>query len=272
MLLGEALRIWMGKKARSLNKVYARTLRTWTETWAAVLGEERAVADVAVVDIERLEALRDDGRRSASALNQERLYLKQFFAWAQELGLRAENPVRTWRPKKVVVRREYATVTRAEEERLMVAAEERWLRQYIRVAITTGLRQGTIRQLDWKMVKGDVLEVPAKLMKQRQSLRIPLQPRALEVLERAEAGLLIPGLPDRTTIWKRFRAAAELAGLSSAVSPHDLRRTWVERLSERGTPLQTVQRLGGWKSVTTLLTHYCQPVTLESAREILSCV
>ncbi len=274
MRLSEALDLWLEKKRRELTPVYVKTLRRWTQNWLVVFSNKE-VSDVMVADVEKLEALRDNGRRSASALNQERVYLRGFFEWARALGYTAMDPVATWKFRRPVVRREYATITREEEDRLVAAAPEMpWLQKYVVLAVCTGLREGTIRRLTWAMVreKDGVLEIPARLMKTRHAHQIALPARALAALGPRGTGLLIGDLPTKDNVYRGFKRAAKRAGISSVTSPHDLRRTWVERLSRAGQPLQVIQSLGAWKTVSVLLNHYVLPVSTDLQRKILEAV
>lgn len=274
MKIPEALSQWIERKCRSLSPAYGKLLRHWVFVWEDVFGKSKEVEEVSVSDVERLEATRDDGERSASALNQECVYLRAFFVWAKALGYCSADPTVTWRYRRPVVKRTYATLTREEEDRLVEVAESwPWLQTYVRVAVCTGLREGTVRQLTWAMLRPDgVLEIPAKIMKSRHAHRIPLPERALAALGPRGPGVLIKALPSKTRVWQVFKAACKKAGISEAASPHDLRRSWVERLSTAGVPLQTIQSLGAWKTASVLLNHYCPTVSTDRAREILAVV
>lgn len=270
MLLKDALNEWLDRKARTWSPKTAKFVRTLAEGWLSVLGGEREVREATTGDVERLEAQRDDGLRSASALNQERTYLRAFFRWCALRGWCGADPTVTWAFRRPVVKREYAVLSREEENRLVEAAPE-WLARYVRLAVCTGLREGTIRQLTWGMLHGDVLEIPGRIMKARRPHRIPVPQRALAALGEpgAKSAPLCP-LPIAERVYTVFKRVVAKTGVNPVASPHDLRRTWVARLSERGTPLQVVQKLGGWKTASTLLTHYCGEVPEAAAREVLA--
>lgn len=272
MIVSEALKMWQAKKARAWCPKTAEYVGRLAEGWRSVFGGKE-VADVGVLDVERLETERDNGKRSASALNQERTYLRQFFRWAEACGMRQGScPASQWTYRRPVVKREYVALTREQEDRLVEEAELPWLRAFIRLGVCTGLREGTLRKLDWSMVKDGVLEIPAKLMKQRRALRLPLAPRALEAIGPPGAGLLLPGLPRAETVYREFKRAVWRSGAPRETSPHDLRRTFVARLAAAGVPTHIIMQLGGWRTLGVLVSHYCAAVPVAEARSFLEAV
>lgn len=271
MTVRDALGQWFEtRKSRWTLKV-ADYVKHLTEGWKESFGAVR-VAEVGVSEIETHETLRDNGKRSASALNQERTYLRMFFSWCKAHGRMQKeiDPTATWRYRRYEVKREYAPLTREEEERFVKLAPA-WLGRFVTVAICTGLRAGTLRQLTWRMVSEEwVLEIPSRLIKQKRALRLPLPERARQALgARGGEGLLFPELPKAAALYKQFKKWAAVAGVNPTASIHDLRRTWVERLTEAGVPIQKIMIMGGWKSMGILLNHYCGTVRDQHALEAL---
>lgn len=273
MLVKDALDQWLARCARKWSKKHAAHVKHLVGGWKECFGDKE-VRGVETVDVGRLEELRDNGR-SASALNLERTYLRAFFKWVQKIGEGpGVDPTSTWEVRRVVVEREYVALTEDEEARL-VAASPPWLARFIQLAVGTGLREGTVRKLTYRMVTPDgCLEIPARLMKARRPHRVPLSGRVLkaigtcpELVDPAE--IPVCPLPAAATVWRAFKAAAKKAGVSSVASPHDLRRTFVARLSQKGVPAQTIMALGGWRTMGVLLNHYCLPVETEVARRLL---
>ena len=74
------------------------------------------------------------------------------------------------------------------------------------------------------------------------------------------------GRLSRQSAWHVLRAAAEVAGLTAAVSPHTLRHCFATHLLAGGADVRVVQELLGHASVTTtqIYTH----VTVETLREV----
>ena len=77
--------------------------------------------------------------------------------------------------------------------------------------------------------------------------------RRLPGWERAEAVFLTKsGRPmDRTTGWRRVKAAVRVAGLPEEVSPHTLRHSFASHLIEGGADLRSVQEMLGHASIRT---------------------
>jgi integrase/recombinase XerD len=74
------------------------------------------------------------------------------------------------------------------------------------------------------------------------------------------------GRLSRQSAWTVLRAAAEKAGLRSAVSPHTLRHSFATHLLDGGADVRVVQELLGHASVTT--TQVYTLVTVDTLREV----
>lgn len=74
------------------------------------------------------------------------------------------------------------------------------------------------------------------------------------------------GRLSRQSAWTVLRAAAEKAGLSTAISPHTLRHSFATHLLDGGADVRVVQELLGHASVTT--TQVYTLVTVDRVREV----
>jgi integrase/recombinase XerD len=74
------------------------------------------------------------------------------------------------------------------------------------------------------------------------------------------------GRLSRQSAWSVLTAAAERAGLSSAVSPHTMRHSFATHLLEGGADVRVVQELLGHASVAT--TQIYTKVTADTLREV----
>jgi site-specific recombinase XerD len=123
-----------------------------------------------------------------------------------------------------------------------------------------GLRRAEIVELDITDYVENSLIVNGKRNKQR---RVPLATGAQQALNewigvRSPVEPLFHGLGNRnkhkrlTTqfVYKMLNERAERAGLSH-LSPHDMRRTFVGDLLDKGVDIVTVQKLAGHANVTT---------------------
>lgn len=123
-------------------------------------------------------------------------------------------------------------------------------------SVETGLRMRNVTHLEWHQVdlKRGLLIVPARQAKAGATLAVPLSLRAVAALRRQKR---IAGQP-RVFLWGKrtiedanheaFRAARVKAGVPWC-RWHDLRHTWASWHVQRGTPLHTIQALGGWASL-----------------------
>jgi integrase/recombinase XerD len=69
------------------------------------------------------------------------------------------------------------------------------------------------------------------------------------------------GPTTRVSLWRTFRAAADQAGITRAVSPHSLRHSYATRLLENGVDTRVVQILLGHVNISTTAgyTHLIEP-------------
>ena len=268
MNLNAMLQLWKARRKRELTATSAEQVLAMLVRWERAFGEGEVTP--ALVEAYRLE--RDDGQRSASALNREGQELKRFFGYCIELGeWDTKNPATIWKWRKEVIQREYVVLSPEDEETLVKCLDDDLLCRYVRFSIATGIRQGTVRRLTWGMVEGQTLVIPPRLMKEREPLRMPLSRKAWAAL-RPGGLLLFPGLPSTTEIWRRVKRAAKIGGLRSALSPHDFRRTWVARMRDAGASMADVMQLGGWRRPTSMLLHYFAQVPEERARRLLEAI
>lgn len=263
MRLFEALERWAAGKESELSTPSAVTLRAYMREWRKEFGDVD-LRRVTPARVDRYKNRRSQGR-SAASLNRERGLLRQFFRWAEELGL-CENPVTTWRTRAERVKREYHALTK-EQEGALVMQLGGVLARWVRFATATGLRAGTIRRLRWEHVRDGALVIPGELIKQRRPLRMVLSRRAKETLVRGGSEFLFD-LPSDDVIRRRLRRAGEAIGIEG-LTPHDLRRTWVFRMREAGADMYDVQRIGGWSTPGSLLRHYFTGVSDAKARRYL---
>ncbi|MCI0408928.1 MAG: hypothetical protein L0191_10245, partial [Acidobacteria bacterium] len=189
MTVQEALDQWLETKRARWSRKTAKFVRHLCDGWARSFGDVE-VGGLGALEVMDHEMRRADGKRSASALNQERSWLRMFCGWARLRGMLTGDPTAGWVYRKYEVVRQYAPLAREEEERL-VAAAPGWLGRFVTVAVCTGLRSGTLRRLTWEMVSPAwVLEIPGRIIKQKKPLRLPLSERARAALGGRAEGLL----------------------------------------------------------------------------------
>lgn len=271
MLVGEALsRFYQSRKwgcRKSELKVQGYVAR-WSRRWGGL-----DVAELSVEKVKQLESERDDGIRSATALNYERGLLSRFFTFCRTLssGL-PEGLLDAWRPRRELIPTEsYVFYSLQEKERISreIRAD---LKRFIYFAAVTGLREGSIRRVLWGWIsqKG-VLTVPAGAVKNKMPIRQALPEELLEMLgpRRPAMEPVFSEMPEwPQTVWKEFRKACRRAGVREG-SPHDLRRSFAYGLMELDTPLPVICHLGGWSKPDILTRYYCGGLPDKRCRELL---
>jgi integrase/recombinase XerD len=127
-----------------------------------------------------------------------------------------------------------------------------WCRPYFELLYETGLRPATVGALSvpehWRP-GAQHLELPAELDKARMARRVPLTPRAVELLERCapEGGGVIFGRHD---LRNALESACEEWAIDP-ITPYDLRHARATHLVEAGASLAGVGYLLGHARVTT---------------------
>ena len=158
-------------------------------------------------------------------------------------------------PKKIL--------TDYDQERLMKFLPGH-LKRIVLFALNTGLRKGTIVNLNYDMYDSSsrFLSIPAEFLKAKKSLQIPINIEAHKAITNTEYGSInsrglgmhLKGRPIFTYNGKRildpgssaWRRAKKKTGID--IRFHDLRHTWATRCIEKGMPEAHVQYLGGWGS------------------------
>ena len=141
----------------------------------------------------------------------------------------------------------------------LAAVPEGWMKDVCTFALCTGMRAGEILSLEWTQVQTDrrLVSVLASKAKSGSSRPVPLNDEALAVIERRRGlheHLVFARARIQTLEIDRrvFNRAAKAAGCPAGFRFHDLRHTWASWHAQAGTPLLTLQRLGGWKTLSML--------------------
>jgi integrase len=237
---------------------YKRVLNVYAKSWREFFGDCR----LDEITPKLIEAYLDRDRRARNkqpaqrTINNERGYLSIFFKWAMVRQYCRWNPALCVE-KRPETKKKVRALSDEEVRRLLLAAEEcdeqSWT--FVRIAIDTGLRKGTIAKLTWCMLQDGYLTVPAELMKSRQEFRVPLKPTLARWLEKTE-GILYPNSyvcgPMPAPLWKHI---TKVAGLPD-ITIHDLRRTFITRLRRANVPLEVAMALSDHRDIKTVLESY----------------
>lgn len=127
-------------------------------------------------------------------------------------------------------------------------------------ALATGLRQANVLRLEWAQIdlRRRVAWIHADQAKSRKAIPVPLSDDAIRILNRQRGKnerWVFPyhGRPiqEIKTAWKDATTRAGLAGFTW----HDLRHTWASWHIMAGTPLEVLQKLGGWSDIRMVLRY-----------------
>lgn len=150
-------------------------------------------------------------------------------------------------------------LTREEAQALLVELPPH-LAAAARFSLATGLREQNALRLPWNQVDmaRRVAWVKSTEAKAKQALSVPLNEVALDVL-RGQQGKhrrwCFPGedggSPPVRASNKSWYRAVERAGVAP-LRWHDLRHTWASWHVMSGTPLEALQKLGGWRSIASV--------------------
>ncbi len=212
--------------------------------------------------ISRYKADRLAAGASPGTLNRELALMKHAFTLSiKEWGWAKENPVKMVSMEKEAPHKDRWLTD--DEERRLLAACPRWLKEIVVFAIDTGCRRGEILSLSWKDVdlqRGVAIVFGKKTSEWRG---VPLTRRLRDVLTENQASQKVRSLhdnpvfcnPEGLTVnihelrWA-FEVALSEAGISS-FRFHDLRHSFATRLAQNGVDLFTIQKLLGHKSYAT---------------------
>ena len=224
-----------------------------------LIGKEK-LADITGHDIAKLQIYRGY-RVKGSTLNRQFGILRSLFNKAViELNWISEVP--KWKKAKVISTQ--AKILSPEDEQRFLAELPLHLRRLTIFALETGLRKGTICQLQYHMYdfENRLLTIPPEIQKHPKEHTIPISKKAHEMIMLSEKmqprglGLrqYIHGnyiftyqgkriLEPCSSAWKKAKKRANVK-----IRFHDLRHTWATRAIEKGLPIAYVQYLGTWSS------------------------
>lgn len=143
-------------------------------------------------------------------------------------------------------------------------------------ALSTGLRQANVIQLEWEQVDLTLgtAWIPGDKAKGKEDIHISLSKLAIQILKRqfgkhSERVFTYAGKPIGQINTKAWRAALQRAGIEN-FRWHDLRHTWASWLVQNGTPMYDVQEMGGWKSSEMLRRYaHLSPARMAQHAEVV---
>lgn len=227
-------------------------------------------------------------------------HLRTFFNWAVDQGFIDASPMEDIsQPKKQ--KKQPAFLSPKQIERILTCidahrevqlqepgrtADDRWLKQMIRVGVATGLRRGELLALRWQDIDLDNQLAHVRnrrdgsfTTKSGSERSVPLAGDALEVLEALKEkrgdnldgpvfldGRGLPPKPARVS--KRFKFYVRETKLKNRerLRFHSLRHTTASWLAMKGIPMRVIQQILGHASVSqTEIYSHLQPEVMHKA-------
>lgn len=142
-----------------------------------------------------------------------------------------------------------------DEARALLRELPRHLKDKVVFALSTGLRDRNVRELEWSEVDlpNRMATISGTKMKNGKPLSIPLNDTAYELLRKRSQDkgrderwvFAYGGRPVQRSNTKAFRKALKRAGIEN-FRWHDLRHTWASWHVQRGTHTAALREMGGW--------------------------
>lgn len=143
---------------------------------------------------------------------------------------------------------------RPEEVDRLLEALPAHLEAMARFTLATGLRERNVTQLSWSQVDLErrIAWIHPDQAKARRAIAVPLNSDALSVLreqvgKHPERVFTYRGRPLDQANTRAWRQTLREVGIGD-FRWHDLRHTWASYHVQQGTPLNVLQKLGGWES------------------------
>jgi integrase len=143
----------------------------------------------------------------------------------------------------------------------------------ILTALESGCRRQELLQLTWDRVDFDESRMLITATKSHHDRHVPLTPEAVQALRKTLCLTMKDGGPFigmNEALTYGWAKVCEATGVKAVF--HDCRRTCATRLIRAGTPLPTVMKWGGWRTMSTLLKYYAlvDDGDLQAARDKLA--
>jgi integrase len=135
------------------------------------------------------------------------------------------------------------------------------LASMVKFSLATGLREQNVTKLKWSSIdfENRTACIQAEEMKTNRVLNIPLNTKALEVLNgQLNKHPVYVFTYNNNVITRANNSAWKKALMRAGISNfrwHDLRRTWACWHIQQGTPIHVLKELGGWQTLEMVLIY-----------------
>lgn len=239
---------YLNQNLNARNQSICKNLLSLADRWASELDSK---------SIRNYIKTRTESGAKPATVNRELVVLSAAInAWNLDHSTQLKNPVNGLKLKESEHRLRW--LTRDEYDRL-IDSSDGYLRDFIILAVQTGMRRGELLNLTWDRVDfaNATIRLEAGQTKTGKSRTIPLNADAIKALKRRAADCQTAWVfcSDRvdgpiSEIKRGFKTACAQAGIENA-TPHTLRHTTASWLVMSGTPIYDVAKLLGHSSIST---------------------
>ena len=223
---------------------------------------------------ENLADARSGIKKSPGTVNRYINFLRAVLNYCyEELGWLDTKPI-IKRVKEPARRVKFLTVEQCAE--LHKALPEH-LKNVFAFSLVTGVRMSNCLNLKWEDVKDGWVAIHADETKNGKSLSVPLNKEAQNLLDNIEKnGSYVFTYAGRklsrtsNTGWYKALKKCGLEGFRW----HDIRHTWATHHVQNGTPLHTLQHLGGWSdfNIVNRYAHLSKDYLSEACENTISLI
>ena len=205
-----------------------------------------ADVDIKTITKEQIAAARSGIQGAPGTVNRYLNYFRAILMYAyEELGWLDSKPI-IKRVKDSPKRLQYFTL---DDIKKLHNALPPHLKKPFVFSLLTGVRMSNCFNLKWDDIKQDQIAIDGTETKNGRSLCVPLNEKCRELL-----GSIKKTSPYVFTYAGRKMNRASNTGWYTALDKaglkgfrwHDIRHTWASHHVQNGTPLHTLQHLGGW--------------------------
>lgn len=213
---------------------------------------------------------------TSATKNRYRSFVLRAFSLAHKMGWLTKSSYIP-RMKEPTVRVRW--LEKWEAELLLSNIKVKWMKDFVSIAILTGMRKSEILSLKWKSVDlvRRVAHVTADNAKSGRARPVPLNDVAIEILNGIEkdGDYVFSNEGKRRSNYYRecYYQALDDSGITDFTF-HDLRHTWASWHAQSGTPLMVLKEMGGWETLEMVqkyahfsgqhLTKYSEHVTIST--------
>jgi len=193
---------------------------------------------------------------TGTCANREVYCLSKIYKQAIKQKLVYKNPVKGYEPFRENKRNEYLSI---EEVHKFIETARDYIKRFVIIAVTTGLRTSNILNLRWEQINlnTNTISISGSEIKNGEDLTLPIMPLLLNELQKIpkekQKGYVIcreNGQPYKD-IRGSFKADLLKAGITRNIRKHDLRHTFGSQSAMAGINAFTLKELMGHKTLET---------------------